>query len=102
MRLGTPSRVEDDVADGRAVLQNGMSCSSMIFEMTPLLPWRPASLSPSEILRFLATNTRTRSSYPRRQVVPVLARERHDVDDDAASPWGTFSEQVSGTRAPSP
>jgi len=32
-----------------------MSCWSTIFEMTPLLPWRPASLSPSEILRFLAT-----------------------------------------------
>jgi len=30
----------------------GMSSSGRIFEMTPLLPWRPASLSPSEILRF--------------------------------------------------
>jgi hypothetical protein len=34
---------------------NGMSSTGRIFEMTPLLPWRPASLSPSEILRFCAT-----------------------------------------------
>jgi hypothetical protein len=49
-----------------------MSASATIFEMTPLLPWRPASLSPSEILRFFAT------------VVAVVARERLHVDDDAA------------------
>ena len=41
-----------------------MSSTSTIFEITPLLPWRPASLSPSAILRFLATNTRTSSLTP--------------------------------------
>jgi hypothetical protein len=47
-------RVEDDVDRG-AVGRNGMSSTGRILEMTPLLPWRPASLSPSEILRFWAT-----------------------------------------------
>ena len=32
-----------------------MSSSGRIVEMTPLFPWRPASLSPSEIFRFWAT-----------------------------------------------
>ena len=35
--------------------RNGMSSSDRIVEMTPLFPWRPASLSPSEIFRFCAT-----------------------------------------------
>ena len=35
--------------------RNGMSSSGRIFAMTPLFPWRPASLSPSEIFRFWAT-----------------------------------------------
>ena len=35
--------------------RKGMSSSGSTFEMTPLLPWRPASLSPTEILRFWAT-----------------------------------------------
>ena len=51
--------------------------------MTPLLPWRPASLSPSEILRFWATYTRTSCSTPGRQLVGVLAGEHPDVDDRA-------------------
>ena len=37
----------------------GMSSTGRILEMTPLLPWRPANLSPSVILRFWATYTRT-------------------------------------------
>jgi hypothetical protein len=33
----------------------GISSIGMMRLMTPLLPWRPASLSPTEILRFWAT-----------------------------------------------
>ena len=47
-------RVEHDV-DGRAVLEERHVLLGTIFEITPLLPWRPASLSPSLILRFFAT-----------------------------------------------
>ena len=54
IRLGTPSGLRI-TSTGRPSSRNGMSSSGTIFEMTPLLPWRPASLSPSEILRFLAT-----------------------------------------------
>ena len=54
MRLGTPSGLRM-MSTGRPSGRNGMSSSGTIFEMTPLLPWRPASLSPSAILRFFAT-----------------------------------------------
>ena len=33
----------------------GMSSSGRILAMTPLLPWRPAILSPTESFRFMAT-----------------------------------------------
>ncbi len=54
IRLGTPSGFRI-TSTGRPSSRNGMSSSGTIFEITPLLPWRPASLSPSEILRFFAT-----------------------------------------------
>ena len=83
MRLGTPSGLRI-TSTGVPSSRSGMSASGTIFEITPLLPWRPASLSPSAILRFLATYTRTRSLTPGRQVVLVVAREGLDVDHDAA------------------
>ncbi len=58
MRLGTPSglrMMSTGVPSGR----NGMSSTGRILAMTPLLPWRPAILSPSETLRFWAIETRT-------------------------------------------
>ena len=36
-----------------------MSSSGRILDTTPLLPWRPAILSPTESLRFTATYTLT-------------------------------------------
>jgi len=36
-----------------------MSSAGTIFDTTPLLPWRPAILSPGWILRFTATKTLT-------------------------------------------
>ena len=54
IRPGTPSGFKM-MSTGVPSSRNGMSSAGRIFEMTPLLPWRPASLSPSEILRFWAT-----------------------------------------------
>src|SRR5262249_31036171 len=42
-----------------------MSSSGRIRAMTPLLPWRPAILSPTDSLRFIATYTFTRFALPR-------------------------------------
>ena len=83
IRLGTPSGLRI-TSTGVPSSRNGMSSSGTILEITPLLPWRPASLSPSEILRFLATNTRTRSLTPGDRSSPAARLERLDVDDDAA------------------
>ena len=41
-----------------------MSSAGRILAMTPLLPWRPAILSPTLIFRFWATDTRTRRLTP--------------------------------------
>ncbi len=54
IRLGTPSGLRT-TSTGVPSSRNGMSSSGTIFEITPLFPWRPASLSPSAILRFFAT-----------------------------------------------
>ena len=53
IRLGTPSgfsRIWTGVPSAR----NGMSSTGRILAITPLLPWRPAILSPTEITRFAA------------------------------------------------
>ena len=71
MRDGTPSgfsTISTGVPSGRY----GMSSSGRMRAMTPLLPWRPAILSPTDSLRFIATYTLTSlmtpggSSSPRR------------------------------------
>ena len=54
IRLGTPSGLRM-TSTGVPSARNGMSSSGTILEMTPLFPWRPASLSPSAILRLVAT-----------------------------------------------
>src|SRR6266516_2232150 len=58
MRDGTPSGLRM-MSMGVPSARYGMSSIGRILAITPLLPWRPASLSPSEILRFWATYTRT-------------------------------------------
>ena len=54
MRLGTPSGLST-MSTGRAVLR-GTACPPRAGcgEMTPLLPWRPAILSPTWSLRLMA------------------------------------------------
>ncbi len=54
MREGTPKGFKM-MSTGVPSGMKGMSSSGRIRLMTPLLPWRPASLSPTEILRFWAT-----------------------------------------------
>ena len=93
IRLGTPSGLRI-TSTGVPSSRNGMSSSSTIFEITPLLPWRPASLSPSEILRFFATNTRTRSLTPGGRSSPVVAAEGLHVDHHAALAVGHLQRGV--------
>ena len=54
IRLGTPSGLST-MSTGVPSSMNGMSSIGRILLMTPLLPCRPASLSPSWTLRFCAT-----------------------------------------------
>ena len=54
IRPGTPSGLST-MSTGVPSSRNGMSSWGRILEMTPLLPCRPASLSPSWIFRFWAT-----------------------------------------------
>ena len=58
-----------------------MSSTGRILEITPLLPWRPASLSPSLILRFWPTYTRTSWFTPGGSSSPSSRREHPHVDD---------------------
>ena len=98
MRLGTPSGLRM-TSTGVPSSRNGMSCSSTILEMTPLLPWRPASLSPSAILRFLATNTRTRSLTPGDRSSPAARENVMTSMTTPPSPCGTLSEVSRTSRA---
>src|SRR5689334_12103953 len=82
--------------------RNGMSSTGSTLEMTPLLPCRPASLSPSVILRFWATYTRTSSFTPGGSSSPsslVNTRTPMTLPD---SPCGTLSEVSRTSRAFSP
>src|SRR6266566_1064259 len=58
MRLGTPSGLST-MSAWVPSSRNGMSSIGTILDTTPLLPWRPAILSPGWILRFTATKTLT-------------------------------------------
>src|SRR5215475_10483588 len=53
MRLGTPSGLST-MSTWVPSSRNGMSSIGTILDTTPLLPWRPAILSPGWILRFTA------------------------------------------------
>ncbi len=63
IRLGTPSGLST-MSTGVPSSRNGMSSCGRMRLMTPLLPWRPAILSPGWSLRFTATNTLTILSTP--------------------------------------
>src|SRR5216110_1873741 len=58
IRDGTPNGLRT-MSTGLPSGRNGMSSSGTMRAMMPLFPWRPAILSPTEILRFSATYTFT-------------------------------------------
>ena len=70
--------------------------------MTPLLPCRPASLSPSWILRFWATYTRTSSLTPGASSSSSSRENTRMPMTLPFSPCGTFSEVSRTSRAFSP
>ena len=96
IRDGTPSGLST-MSTGLPSGRNGMSSTGRILAMTPLLPWRPAILSPTLILRFCATATRIILLTPGRQLVVVLAAEDRDVDDLAV-----LAVRADAARSPSP
>ncbi len=81
---GDADGVEDDV-DRRAVGEVGhVLGAGGSRQMTPLLPWRPAILSPSESLRRWAMPTRTSLLTPAAMASWSSRIEDLDVDDLAA------------------
>ena len=58
IRDGTPNGF-NTISSGRPFGRNGISSTGRIRETTPLLPCRPAILSPTEIFLFCAIYTRT-------------------------------------------
>ena len=98
IRLGTPSGFRT-TSTGVPSSRKGMSSSGTIRAMTPLLPWRPASLSPSAILRFLATYTRTSSFTPGERSSPPSREKVFTSMTLPPSPCGTFREVSRTSRA---
>ena len=79
-----------------------MSSTGRILEMTPLFPWRPASLSPSVIFRFWATYTRTSSLTPGGSSSPSSRVNTRTPMTLPSSPCGTLSDVSRTSRAFSP
>ena len=75
IRDGTPSGFST-MSTGVPSSTYGMSSTGTIVEMTPLLPWRPAILSPGWMRRFTARYTFTIFSTPGARSSPavILAR----------------------------
>ena len=74
--------------------RKGMSSIGRILEMTPLLPWRPASLSPTRDLALLGDVDPHQLVDAGRQLVAVVAVEHLDVDDLAALAVGHLEAGV--------
>ncbi len=80
IRLGTPSglrMMSTGVPSGR----NGMSSWGRILAITPLLPCRPAILSPTRDLPLLGDRHPDQPVDARLEVVVQLATELADLDD---------------------
>ena len=79
-----------------------MSSTGRIRAITPLLPWRPAILSPSEIFRFWAMLTRTSLLTPAGSSAPASRSKTRTSTTLPRSPCGTRSEVSFTSRAFSP
>ncbi len=75
MRDGTPSGFST-MSTGVPSAMNGMSSTGTIVEITPLLPCRPAILSPGCTRRFTARYTLTIFSTPGARSSPAVIFER--------------------------
>ena len=93
IRLGTPSGLRT-MSTGVPSGRNGMSSTGRILAMTPLLPWRPAILSPTAIFRFCATLTRTSRFTPGSSSSPVSRLNWRTSTTMPRSPCGTRSARV--------
>jgi hypothetical protein len=101
MRLGTPSGLST-MSTGVPSGMNGMSSTGRILAITPLLPWRPAILSPTAIFRFCATLTRTRRFTPGSSSSPASRLNCRTSTTIPRSPCGRRSELSFTSRAFSP
>jgi len=101
IREGTPNGLST-IFTGVPSGKNGISSSRITRDTTPLLPWRPAILSPTEILRFWAIYTRTNWFTPGGNS-SLLARLKILTSTiRPASPCGTRREVSRTSRAFSP
>ena len=80
----------------------GISSSGKTREITPLLPWRPANLSPTETLRSWATWTWTRFKIPDSNLSPCSREKTLTPMTRPFLPWGTRKEESLTSRAFSP
>ena len=101
IREGTPrgfSTMSRGVPSGR----KGISSWGRTRDTTPLLPWRPAILSPGWILRRWAIYTRTTWFTPGPSSSPASRVNTLASTMMPLSPWGTFREVSRTSRAFSP
>ena len=96
IRDGTPSGLRT-MSTGRPSGRNGMSSSGTIRAMMPLLPWRPAILSPTEIFRFSASRPSPAGSRPA-GARPAGESCRSDLRT-SPRPWPRSEPAASSTRA---
>ncbi len=101
IRLGTPSGLRT-MSTGVPSGMNGMSSAGRILAITPLLPWRPAILSPTATLRFWATETRTRRFTPGASSSPCSRENSRTSTTIPRSPWGRRRDESFTSRAFSP
>ena len=101
IREGTPNGF-NKISTGCPSAINGISSIGKILEMTPLLPWRPDILSPSEILRFWTIYTLTRIFTPGGRSDPSPRLNTRIEWTIPAPPWGTFNELSRTSRDFSP
>ena len=79
-----------------------MSSSGRMRATTPLLPWRPAILSPTAIFRVWAIHTRTASLTPGGKSSRLVRFNTLTSITLPRSPWGTLREVSLTSRDFSP
>ena len=91
IREGTPSGF-NTISSGRPFGRNGISSTGSTREITPLLPWRPAILSPTWIFLFWAMYTLTDLLTPGESSSPFSLVKILVSMMTPNAPWGTFRE----------